>query len=118
MSKENVVLFINAAEKEPELKERLGQSDKTSAWVDIAGEAGFEFTADEFRSLVEETVQKTITVEAAVREYLAARETLEPGEFSQRALESVVGGTGTAEYVSPPPIIFPPQFIQVKRPTL
>lgn len=92
MSKENVVFFVRAAHKKTELGERLAKTDKTADWVNIADEAGFEFTADEFCAVIEEIINKRVTAENAVREYLATRATLGSGELDKRALEGVVGG--------------------------
>ena len=104
MSVENVVLFGKAVNKNPELKERLAKTEKTLDWVNIAKEAGFEFTAEEYCAVVAQTIQKEVTVENAVPEYLAAQQAMGPGEIEQRALESVVGGA------KPKYIVYMPYF--------
>jgi predicted ribosomally synthesized peptide with nif11-like leader len=105
MSMENVVLFGKAVNKNPELKDRLAKTEKTADWVNIAKEAGFEFTAEEYCAVVAQTIQKEVTAENAVREYLAAQLAMGPGELEQRSLESVVGGK-TAKYIVYIPYFF------------
>ena len=103
MSKENVALFVRAANKKPELNERLAKTDSTADWVKIAESAGFEFTAEEFCSVVGETIQKNVTTDNAVREFLAARDVMGAPELSQSALETVVGGE-VRKLIKVPPI--------------
>jgi predicted ribosomally synthesized peptide with nif11-like leader len=95
---ENVVLFGKAANKNPELNERLAKTEKTADWVNIAKEAGFEFTADEYCAVVAQTIHKEVTAENAVHEYLAAQHAMGSSELEQRSLESVVGGR-KAKYI-------------------
>ena len=111
MSRENVVLFVKAADKKPELNAQLAQKQNTADWVKIADAAGFEFTADEFCSVVEETIHKNVTPENAVQEYLSAQQSAGSGEIAQKALEAVVGGVAV-RYIKMEPL-----FIQVARPT-
>jgi len=92
VSKENVVLFMKAANNKRELKERLTRFDKTGEWVQIATDSGFEFTADEFRSVIEETIRKKISEENAVDEYLSAQQEIGAGELSRRMVKSFIGG--------------------------
>ena len=92
MSKENVVLFMKAANNKRKLKERLTRFDKTSEWVQIATDSGFEFTADEFHSVIEETIRKKINEENAVDEYLSAQQEIGAGELSRRMVKSFIGG--------------------------
>ena len=110
MSIENVVLFIKAANKKPELNERMVQKPTTDEWVTIAREAGFDFTSAEFCSAVEETIKKKVTPENAAQELLGAQEALGSGELSKRALEAVVGGM-TVRFIQMEPL-----FIQVAKP--
>jgi hypothetical protein len=107
MSQENVVLFTKAAIDKADLNERLAQCDKLPDWIRIAHEEGFEFTADEFCAVIGETIQKEVTPETAVREYLAASEEMGQGELGERALESVVGGSRAKRK-----IVMQPAFIQ------
>lgn len=109
MSRENVVLFIKTANKKPELNERLAQKQSTADWVKIADEAGFEFTADEFCSVVEETIHKSVTPQNAVQEYLSTQQSVGSAELGHQALESVVGGMKTRF------IQMEPLFIQAKK---
>jgi predicted ribosomally synthesized peptide with nif11-like leader len=92
MSKENAVLFIKAANRKPALNARLVASEDLSEWVDIARDAGFEFTADDFVAVLEETTQKKITKNNAVPEFLLVREAIGAGELSRRALYAFIGG--------------------------
>jgi Nif11 domain len=110
MSKENVALFIKAANKKPELNARLVQKARIDDWLKIAREAGFEFTAAEFCSAIEGTINKKVTPENVVKELLAAQKAVGSGEISKRALETVVGGVGV-EYVT-----FEPLFLEVEPP--
>lgn len=106
MSQENVVLFTQAAIEKADLNERLAQTEKLADWVNIAKEKGFEFTADEFCSVIGETIGKKVTPENAIREYLAAGQEMGEGELGERALESVVGGRARRK------IIMQPTFLQ------
>ena len=93
MSRENVVFFSKAINTNPELNKRVSDSDPTmEAWLKIAHEAGFEFTPDEFASVIGETLGRTVTTENAVREYLGAQYLVGSSELSNKALESLVGG--------------------------
>lgn len=94
MSKENAVLFIKAANRKPALNARLVASGELSEWVEIARDAGFDFTADDFVAVLEETTQKQkkITKENAVPEFLLVREAIGAGELSRRALYAFIGG--------------------------
>jgi Nif11 domain len=92
MSKENVVLFTKAAIENADLNERLVGTEKVDDWIKIAEGEGFEFTADEFCSVIGETIGKKVTPLNAVREYLAAGKEMGEGELSEKALETVVGG--------------------------
>jgi hypothetical protein len=93
MSKENVVFFSQAINRIPDLNTRITGSEKTvDAWVKIANEAGFDFTADEFASVVGDTLGRKVTADNAVSEYLAAQYDLGAIELSDKALDQVVGG--------------------------
>jgi hypothetical protein len=93
MSKENVVLFSKAINRNSDLNTRIADAAPTvDAWIKIAHDAGFEFTAEEFADVVGETLGRKVDVANAVREYLGARYTVGDEELSRRALDSVVGG--------------------------
>jgi hypothetical protein len=93
MSKEDVVFFSRAISKYPDLNKRIAEVEATmDAWVKIAYESGFEFTPDEFASVVGETLGRKVTTENAVKEYLRAQGEIGAGELNQRALDRVVGG--------------------------
>jgi predicted ribosomally synthesized peptide with nif11-like leader len=93
MSRENVVLFSKAITTNPDLNTRIANSEATvEAWAAIARDAGFEFTPDEFASVVGETLGRTVSTADAVREYLGAQHELGAAEFGQAALEQVIGG--------------------------
>jgi hypothetical protein len=93
MSKENVVFFSKAINKYQDLKQRIAKAEATvDAWVKIAHDAGFEFTPEEFASVVGETLGRTVTTDNAVSEYLAAQASMGSVELSQKGLEKVVGG--------------------------
>jgi hypothetical protein len=93
MSKENVALFSRAITKNANLNQRILEAEPTTdAWIEIARDAGFDFTADEFAAVVGETLGRTITPQNAVREYLGAQHDVGDVELSERALDAVVGG--------------------------
>jgi len=92
MSLENVVLFSKAIGKDSALNARISSAAPTiEAWMQIAGDAGFEFTPHEFAEVVSETLGRRVSPQDAVREYLGARYTGDE-ELGDRALESVAGG--------------------------
>jgi len=92
MSLENVVLFSKAISKDSDLNARISSAAPTvDAWIQIAREAGFEFTAHEFAEVVSETLGRRVNPQDAVREYLGARYTGSE-ELGERALEGVAGG--------------------------
>lgn len=93
MSKENVVFFCRAISKYPDLHKRIGGAEeKIDTWVQIAHESGFEFSPDEFASVVEETLGRKVTKEDAVKEFIRAQEEIGEAELNQKALDKVVGG--------------------------
>lgn len=93
MSTENVALFAQAIDKNAVLKERVASSDTTvKAWVTIAHEAGYDFSGEEFTSVVEQTLGRKLVTDNAVLEYLAAKDALGEGELSQEMLAKVAGG--------------------------
>jgi hypothetical protein len=93
MSKENVALFIKAANKNEDLIRQITKKDRTADWVAVAQKAGYEFTAAEFAEVVSDTLGRPTTPDNAVREYLLAQNSMAKGEMSQAVLEGVVGGT-------------------------
>src|SRR5258706_13418349 len=93
MSRENVAFFSKALNTYPELNKRVSDGEPTTeAWVKISYEAGFEFAAEEFASVIGETLGHPVTTENAVREYLGAQYLMGSSELSNKALESIVGG--------------------------
>ena len=103
MSKENVALFLDAADKRPEIAQRLTKTDKTADWVEVARHEGFELTAEELCSVVEVMLNRKLTTENAIAEYLAARATMRAGALTEKALESVVGGSMIHNLPAPSP---------------
>jgi len=92
MSLENVVLFSRAIGKDSALNASISAAAPTTeAWIQVAREAGFEFTAAEFAEVVGETLGRHVSPQDAVREYLGARYTSH-AELGDRALEAVAGG--------------------------
>jgi predicted ribosomally synthesized peptide with nif11-like leader len=93
MSRENVALFSTAISRNPDLNRRISEAGtNTNEWVAIAGEVGFEFTADEFASVVGQTLGRTVTPANAVREYLGAQYKVGELDLSRKTLDAVVGG--------------------------
>jgi predicted ribosomally synthesized peptide with nif11-like leader len=66
MSKENVALFIKHSNKHSDLQNQMEQSNKTTEWVDIGRQAGFDFTAREFADVISEALGKKMTEGDAV----------------------------------------------------
>jgi predicted ribosomally synthesized peptide with nif11-like leader len=92
LSKENVALFSKAVTTNPDLGKRIAEADPTTeAWIEIAHEAGFEFTAQELASVVGETLGRSVSPENAVHEYLGTQLEVGAAELSNRALDAVVG---------------------------
>jgi predicted ribosomally synthesized peptide with nif11-like leader len=92
MSKENAVFFIEAIDKSQELNKCVVEAQPSlDSWVKIAYDAGFEFTGEEFATVVAETLGRNVSADDAVSEYLAARDQMGSTELSDRALEKVVG---------------------------
>ncbi len=91
MSKENVVFFSRAVSKIPDLGKQIADAPATiEAWVEIAREAGFEFTPAEFAAVVEETLGRKVRIEDAVSEYIGAQTQM--GDLSPRTMDRIVGG--------------------------
>ena len=92
MSQENVVLFTKAISRDEELAERVREVPPTVAsWVQIACDAGFEFTESEFASAVEEALGHELNGDP-VREYLDAQAQMDSAELAQRLMDFVAGG--------------------------
>jgi predicted ribosomally synthesized peptide with nif11-like leader len=93
MSRENVALFSQALSRNPDLNRRLTEAGSdVQKWVSIGKEAGFEFTADEFASVVGETLGRTVTPANAAREFLGAQYKVGDLELRQKTMDAVVGG--------------------------
>ena len=93
MSRENVAFFSKAITKNPDLNRRISEAGtNTDEWVVIAADAGFEFTAEEFASVVGQTLGRTVTPSNAVREYLGAQYKVGDLELSRKTLDAIVGG--------------------------
>ena len=93
MSKENVVPFGKAIHDKEDLKKRIAQSAETvDAWVKIAHDAGFEFTAEEFASVVGTTLGRLVDTPHPVREYRVAQRQLGSLELSEKTQAAVLGG--------------------------
>jgi len=93
MSRENVALFSQAVTRNPEISRRISEAGtEVNAWVKIAGEVGFEFSAEEFAAVVGETLGRTVTPANAVREYLGAQYKLGDLELGKKTLDAVLGG--------------------------
>jgi predicted ribosomally synthesized peptide with nif11-like leader len=93
MSRENVALFSKAIGRNPDLNKRVSAAAATTdAWVAIAREVGFEFTAEEFAAVVGETLGRSVTTGTAVQEYLGAQYKVGELELSRKTLDAIVGG--------------------------
>lgn len=93
MSRENVAFFSKAISKNPDLNRRISEAGtNVNEWVAIAADVGFEFTAEEFASVVGQTLGRTVTPSNAVREYLGAQYKVGDLELSRKTLDAIVGG--------------------------
>jgi len=100
MSKQNVLSFSKAINTDSDLNKRLHESEAAlDAWVKIAADAGFDFTAEEFVSVLGETLRRAVTPASAVREFLSTQRLVEVEDLKPSFPEAVVGGakryTGT-----------------------
>jgi len=101
MSTEDVKRFAHAVNNASELRERIAGADATTAaWVKAGRDAGFQFTAEEFTSVVEARLGRKLATGDAVRELSA---TLGSAELSPEALDEVRGGQGKDPPPPPPP---------------
>lgn len=97
MSKENVVLFSKALARDAALNRRIAAAPRTmEGWLEVAHEAGFEFTGEEFAAVVGETLGRTVTAADAVREYLGAQHAMGSARLNEKVLDGLVGGRGPA----------------------
>jgi hypothetical protein len=96
MSRENVALFTKEMDKKPDLKARAVSNVTVASWVKVAHDAGFEFTAEEFASVIGETLNRTLTIDNAAREYVAAQAAMKSGELSEQVLAKAVAAAGVA----------------------
>jgi len=92
MSKENVVLFSRAVNTKPELYESLRNIPTLQDWVQVAEFAGFEFTADEFCSVLSEITRMEIAPEKAITGYFSIRDAIGAGELTKRLEQTFIGG--------------------------
>jgi predicted ribosomally synthesized peptide with nif11-like leader len=84
MSRENVVFFSKAINSDPALNRLVSDAEPTvEAWVRIARSAGFEISAEEFASVIGETLGRKVTPVNAVREYLCAQYLTGTSELSE-----------------------------------
>jgi len=74
------------------LNTRLVRSERIGEWVEIAQDAGFDFTADDFVAVLEETIHKKVTRDNAISEFLLVREAIGADELSRRVLYLFIGG--------------------------
>lgn len=93
MSRENVALFSQALSRNADLNRRISNAGTdVTEWVTIARDIGFEFTPEEFASVVTETLGRTVTPANAAREFLGAQYAVGDLELRGRTLDAVVGG--------------------------
>jgi predicted ribosomally synthesized peptide with nif11-like leader len=102
MSRENVVLFSKAITTNPDLNKRIASVEASiEAWLGVARDAGFEFTPQEFASVVGETLGRTVSPADAVREYLGAQHEVGEAELSDAALDAIAGGARARGWMLP-----------------
>ena len=66
----------------------------------VARDAGFEFTPEEFASVVGETLGRTVSTTDAVREYLGEQHIVGEAELNRAALAHIIGGA-RRQWISP-----------------
>lgn len=95
MSTENVGLFVTALTKGGDLTDRVASSEHTpSAWIALAREAGYEFSAQELQAFMKELLElDELEAEGAVEAFLSATKP-GPGELSHEQLDALAGGGG------------------------
>jgi predicted ribosomally synthesized peptide with nif11-like leader len=102
MSRENVVLFSKAITTNPDLNKRIASVEASiEEWLGVARDAGFEFTPQEFASVVGETLGRTVSPADAVREYLGAQHEVGEAELSDAALDAIAGGARARGWMLP-----------------
>ena len=72
MSKENVALFVRMLTEKKDLNKRAAAERSSRRWVEIAHDAGVEFTPQHLANFVGEVLRKPVTVDNAVPEFLTA----------------------------------------------
>ena len=87
-----MVFFTKSIALNADLEKRIQSEEAVDAWVTIARDAGFEFTADEFVSVIGETLGKPVTAKSAVQEYRGAQRLMGALELSEPAQAALVGG--------------------------
>ena len=89
MSKENVALFVRMIAEKRDLNKQASAEQSTQRWVDIARDAGLEFTADDLVDFVSDIIGKKVSAESAVREFIQATK---DQELDDKTLDAVAGG--------------------------
>ena len=89
MSKENVALFVRMLTEKKDLNKRATAEPSSRRWVELAHDAGVEFTPLHLANFVGEVLRKPVTVDNAVPEFLKAM-TVSDQNAEQR--DPVVGG--------------------------
>jgi methylase of polypeptide subunit release factors len=98
VSRDNVVSFSKAINKDAHLNKRISEAAPVvDAWVRVAHDGGFEFTPDEFVSAISEALGRPVTTADAVQEFLRAQHLMEPAELRQNTLNAAVGGSPCAD---------------------
>lgn len=92
MSIENVVLFTRAVNDRLLLRERLAATDDGSEWIEIARDAGFEVTLEEFASTLGETLGRPVRADNVVQEYRSAVGTMSARVLTRAMSKIFIGG--------------------------
>jgi hypothetical protein len=92
MSGDNVVLFAKAAADKRALSERLAVTDSANEWIAIAYDAGFEFTVDDFTSVLGEFLGRAVPPDAIVFEFRAAQRAMGERALARAMSKRFIGG--------------------------
>jgi Nif11 domain len=92
MCRDNVVLFAKAAADKIALRQRLAATDSANEWIAIAHDAGFEFTVDDFTSILSDFLGCPVTADAVVREFRAAQRAMGERPLARAMSKRFIGG--------------------------
>lgn len=92
ISIENAILFMRAVNDKLELRERLAATDDGREWIEIARDAGFECTLEDFAFVLTETLGRSVCVDDVVVAYREAVGTMGARDFTRVMYRTFIGG--------------------------